>query len=305
MKKLARLVFFFCNSFIITVLLAAVVRYIVMWIDVARMIPAHTLEPTGAWLLVFQQAIPTAVYVSILLTLSYSARQHVSIFITILCLFLFSGVFSLGLSLGLRRAVEIESPVTAAPRATLGEPGLILGMGETTMVVMGDPAELGVPRVISIPGRPLFYQAAPTESQNAVLPPVPFRDEKSPLMAGLFLDFTHVAEQFAARLRAGIIPFCLYLGGLCLLLVSFRFVFDLTSWPLANMFLGALVFRGILAFETYLDSGEIQTFLSFFLAKILPADMVSPVIYCGLGLILSLNTIFINAVRGRKEARYG
>jgi hypothetical protein len=303
-KHLARLVVFFCFSFILTFLVAASVRYLVIWIEFARTIPAHTMEPVSAWLLVFQRAIPTAIYCSMLLTLSYSARRHIPIPLTILCLFLLSGLFSLGLSLGLGRAVEIKSPVTAAPRATLGEPGLILGLGETTMVVLGDPAEPGGPRIVSIPGRPLIYQAAPAGRQLE-LPPAPFRSEESSLMSGLFLDFTLVAEQFAARLRVGIIPFCLYVGGLCLFLVSFRFVFDLTSWPLANMLLGALVFRGILTFETYLDSEEIQAFIIRFLAKVVPADMISPVIYCGLGLIISLNTILISTSRGRRGALHG
>ncbi|GHT77791.1 hypothetical protein FACS1894130_03300 [Spirochaetia bacterium] len=270
------------------------------------MIPAHTLEPMSTWLRVFRQALPTAVYCSILLTLSYSSRRHIPIPMTIICLCLLSGLFSLGLSLGLHRVIAVESPAAAAPRPTLGEPGLILSLGETTMVVLGNPAEAGGPRVVSIPTRPLIYQSVPKGPQNTILelPPAPFHNEEFSLISGLFLDFSLVAEQFAARLQAGIIPFCLYLGGLCLFLVSFRFVFGLTSWPLANVFLGALVFRGILAFETFLDSEEIQTFIIFFLGGVSP-EIINPAVYCALGLIISLNTILISAARGRKGIRNG
>ncbi|GHV88663.1 hypothetical protein AGMMS50267_10230 [Spirochaetia bacterium] len=289
-------------SFIIALLIAALVRYLTVWIECVRMIPARTLEPLNAWVLVFRQAIPIALYCSLLLTLSYSSRRHIPIPMTIVCLFLLSVLFSLGLSLALRRSVALESPVTAAPAATLGEPGLILNTGDTTLVVLGDPAEAGSPRVVSIPGRPLFYQRAPTEPQNAVLPSTPFHTEESAVMSGMFVDFSLVAEQFASRLREGLIPFCLYLGGLCLFLASCRFVFDVTSWPLANIFLGALVFRGILIFETFLDSGETQVFITFFLDMV-PQDKISPAVYCALGLIISLNTILINAARRRGGRR--
>jgi hypothetical protein len=82
-----------------------------------------------------------------------------------------------------------------------------------------------------------------------------------------------------------------------LLLSSLRFVLDLSSWPLANLFCGALVFRGILAFQTFIDSRSVQTFIIAFFDNRIDGALLSPIIFAGLGLLTLLYTFLVGVAR--------
>jgi hypothetical protein len=169
------------------------------------------------------------------------------------------------------------------------------------MVVLGDPANIRSSRVVSIPGRPLIYQEVPSGPNNTVLalPPAPFRNGGASFLNGLSIDFSLVSGQFDARLNDGLIPFGLYTGALILLLASLRFVLDLSSWPLANLFLGAVAFRGVLALETFIDSREIQDVTRSFLGSRAPGPWISPLIFCALGLLIILYTALVYLARSK------
>jgi hypothetical protein len=245
------------------------------------------------------------VYVAVLLTLSYSARRAFSVPLSVLCIFVLSCGFAAGVSLGLFHANSaVVLPGTDAPSA-LGKPGLILTQGETAVILLDEPSNPTGSRVMSIPGRSLIYQKTPAGPANAgfTLPPLPFRIGGPYFMTSLFIDFSLAAGQFRDRLCDGIIPFGMYLGSLCLLLSSLRFVMELTAWPLANLFLGALVFRGILAAGTFLDAGEIQQFIMVFLKADIPQITITPVIFCGLAVLALLYTAAVTLAGGRRGPR--
>jgi hypothetical protein len=249
------------------------------------------------------------VYGSVLLTLSYSARRAFPVPLSVLCVFVLSCGFAAGASLGLFHANSaVVLPGTDTPPA-LGKPGLILTQGETAVILLDEPSNPAGPRVTAIPGQPLLYQKTPPASAAAsadagfTLPPLPFKAGGPYFMASLFSDLSLAAEQFRDRLHEGLIPFGVYLGALCLLLSSLRFVMELTSWPLANLFLGALAFRGILAAGTFLDSGEIQQFIRVFLKADIPQTTVTSVIFCGLAALALLYTASVTLARGRRGSR--
>jgi hypothetical protein len=286
---------------------ASVIRYLHIWIDAARLIPAGTLEIFASMILAGQWALPVTLYASVLLTLSYSARKGFSLFLSILCVFVLSSGFTAGLSLGLFHAnSSVVLPGMAEPPA-LGGPGLILtqGEGETAVVLLDGPSKPEGSRVIAIPGRPLIYQKTPVGPVNAgfTLPSIPFRIGGPYFITSLFIDFSLAAGQFRDRLNEGLVSFGIYLGALCFLLSSLRFVMDLTSWPLANVFLGALVFRGILAAGTFLDSAEIQQFIPLFLKADIPQALITPIIFCALAALIVLYTLLVNLARGRRPSR--
>jgi hypothetical protein len=122
-------------------------------------------------------------------------------------------------------------------------------------------------------------------------------------MTSLFIDFSLVARQFHDRLSEGIIPFGIYLWALCFLLCSIRYILELTSWPLANIFLSALAFRGILAAGTFLDSGEVQQFIKVFLKAGIPQAIVSPLVFFGAALLVILYTFLVKLAKGRRAAQ--
>jgi hypothetical protein len=312
MKNMARLVLFFSLSFIILFALAGVLSYLKLALEAAGTIPAGPPVEFGQFVAALSGILPLILYGSILIGLSYTARRGIPLPAAIIALFILAGGAALGSSLGLIHLKSPDSP--AAPlflsrgeRKTLGAPGLILSQGDTVLVVLGAPEQPASPRVVLLPGRPLLYQELPSGPNNTVtaLPKAPFRTEESYLMNGLLTDSALAAEQFETRINEGLLPFAMYAGALILLLVSLRFVMDLSSWPLANLFSGAVVFRGILAFQTFIDSRIVQDFLFAFVNGRISGSLLSPVIFTGLALLILLYTILVNLARGRLARNRG
>jgi hypothetical protein len=306
MKNMARLVLFFSLSFIILFALAGVLSYLKLALEAAGTIPAGPPVEFGQFVAALSGILPLILYVSILMGLSYTARRGIPLPAAIIALFILAGGAALGSSLGL---IHLKSPDSAAAplflsggeRKTLGAPGLILSQGDTVLVVLGAPEQPVSPRVVLLPGRPLIYQELPSGLHDAgpPLPQAPFRIEESYLMNGILIDSALAAEQFETRLGRGLIPFALYTGALILLLVSLRFVMDLSSWPLANLFSGALIFRGVLAFQTFLDSQAIQDFLLTFADRRIEGSFLSPVIFTGLAVLILIYTFLVTLARKR------
>jgi hypothetical protein len=297
-KNLARLVLFFSNTFILSFLLILGIRFLFGWIEAARAIPAQSVEPAAMLASAAKASLSTAIYCAALLSLSYTARRFMPAAFSIALVFLLTFVFSFALAIFLNRLEAVESTRTAAHR-TLGGPGLRLQSGEVTIVIAGDPADTASPRVVAMPDRDLVFQETPLPSQR--IPPVPFYRSNSWFMTSLGLDFDIVSEQLFARLRSGLFFFCIYLFSLALLLSSFRFVFELSAWPLANLFFGTLVFRGILRLEVFLDSEETQNLIGFFAGGFIPSGFISPTVYTGLALLVIMYTLLAGAARGRRR----
>jgi hypothetical protein len=157
--------------------------------------------------------------------------------------------------------------------------------------------------VVSLPGRPLVYQESPIGSDNRAisLPPAPFRDQPVNFITNLRIDLGLVAEQFDSRLKDGLIPFAAYAAALLFLLVSLRVILNLSVWPLANLFLGALVFRAVLALETFLDSPETLSFIALFLGKWIAPVFTGPLVLSALGLLIMLYSALAALAGGRRR----
>ncbi|AEF84167.1 putative membrane protein [Treponema primitia ZAS-2] len=313
MKNIARLVLFFSLCFIIVFAVAGVLNYLQLSADAARTIPAGPPVKLAEFIATLRNIFPLLLYIIILMTLSYTVRRDIPLGVTLIGLFILAGGITLGLSLGLDTLEStgigpgglFPPSRPGAPAKTMGAPGLILSQGDTVMVVLGDPGKSGSSRVVSIPGRPLIYQEVPSGPNNTILalPPAPFRNENSYLMSGILVDSTLVAKQFSSRLKQGLFPFALYGAALIFLLISLRFVLDLSSWPLANLFSGALVFRGILAFQTFIDASAIQEFILKFFDNRIEAFFISPVIFTGIGIIVLIYTLLVSFVRSQGKPK--
>ncbi|MDR0589725.1 MAG: hypothetical protein LBG25_04190 [Spirochaetaceae bacterium] len=287
---MAQFVLFFCFWFMMVFLCTALIRFLLAWDNAARFVPVDsgTLLPqfiSAAWV-----SLPISLYSTLLLSLSYASRRRIPAFITGLVSYILALSFTLGISLGLFRLPDSLSPGPQTGPVTLGKPGLLLSQADTVIVLLGDPAQKDGPRVVSIPGRSLIYQAVPRGPGNTILdlPPISFNQEVPFSYEDLIIDMTLAAKQLHTRLREGFVPFIAYAGALIFLLVSLYFVLNLSSWPLANLFLGALIFRGILAFESFLNSREIQEGIRSFFKNRLPEFLVSPMVFVVIGILLIL-----------------
>jgi hypothetical protein len=310
-KNIARLVLFFSLCFAALFLFSAALRYLHLWMGGVRLLPSQPQMALPEFIAAVRWALPVTVYFSLLFGLSYAARlsagflgageRRLSAPPAMLCLFVLSLALSGGVSLGLERlGIMIPAP---GPSRPLGGPGLLLTQGDAAIILLRGPAENRGPRVVSMPGRPFIYQEQPLGPNNTLLslPPVPFRDETPWFLRSLAIDFSLTGRQFEARLRGGLLPFLMYAGALIFLLVSLEFVLKLSNWPLANLFLGCLAFRGVLAAETFLNSPEIQDLFAVFLENRLPLSYTVPLIFCAFGVLINLYTFLVFLARRRTD----
>jgi hypothetical protein len=303
-RNIARLALFFSLCFVVLFLAAVIVRYLHIRIDAIRFLSPKPEQILQDLLNAIQWALPVAVYFSLLLSLSYSSRRHISIILSIIFLVILAGAFSTGISLGTEGLTRIP-PFQKAPKI-LGYPGLILNQADNVMVLLRGPAEPGGSRVVSLPDQPLIYQQVPIGPNNTILslPPAPFRASMAWFLQSLTIDFSLTGRQFALRFSEGLISFLIYGGSLIFLLASLRFILDLSNWPLANLFLGALAYRGILALETFLNTEEIQEFLASFLGNHIPVPFITPMCFCALAVLICLYTGLNRLARRRGNDGY-
>jgi hypothetical protein len=301
MKNLARLALFFSVSFVLLFLFAVLFRFLALWIDAARIMPVRT-EYSADFFSALTWAVPAALYAAILLCLSYTARGEMSIPLSILGIAVLCGAFTLGLSFGIRQIEGMNFTVEAAP-SLRNQAGLMLSRTDTAMILLS--GDVRGPRVVSFSDQPLIYQEAPRGPNDTVLtlPALPFRSETPWLIQSILIDFTLSARHLDALFREGLFSFCIYAFSLIFLLASLRFLLDLSVWPLANLFLGAVVFRGILALETFLNTRETAYFISSFLKNtplmMLSDAFINPLIFSGLGFLVILYTLLAHLAKGK------
>jgi hypothetical protein len=257
-------------------------------------------EQSGNLITALGRALPVTLYISILLALSYTARRKMPIPLSISAIIIFSALFTFGFSLGIRQIEGLNFTLESGA-SVRGRPGLILSRQNNAIVLLKESGDTLGPRVVSLPGSPLFYQEVPIGPDNTALalPAMPFRNETPWFIQSMLIDFNLLAREFDTKLREGIIPFSIYAGALIFLLASLRFLLDASSWPLANLFLGALAFRGILALDTFLNSREVNTLLVSFIGKRLPSSFITPLAFCALGVLVILYTLLVHLARGK------
>jgi hypothetical protein len=244
-------------------------------------------------------ALPTALYISLLLGLSYTVRRRIFAPAGMIVLFILGAAFSLGVTVGAEGFSRLAQYI--APAKSLGNPGLILTQADNAIVLIEDPAEIWGPRVVSLPGRSLLYQETPRgpDGNPISLPPIPFRTGTAWVLQSFIVDFAITGRQLDSRFHQGLAPFLIYVCALVFFLVSLRFVLGLSNWPLANLFLGALAYRGILAMETFLNTLEVQEVLNSLFGDLVPLSYFSPMVFVFLGLLICLYT-FLSFLARRK-----
>jgi hypothetical protein len=261
-----------------------------VWVDAALRIPADSEAFLPKFIAAGGVSLPVALYGALLFSLSYAFRGRIPAMLARLVLFILALGLTLGISLGLSRFPDISSPGEGPNLPTLGRPGLLLAEGDTVMVLLEAPTVRDGSRMVSIPGHPLIYQEVPLGAGNTILslPPVFFVRDTALFLENLFIDISLSAGQLHTRLEEGLVSFAAYTGALVFLLLSLGFVLNLSAWPMANLFLGALAFRGILALDGFLNSREIQGFIGAFLGNRLPGFLVSPLVFAGMGVLFIL-----------------
>ena len=242
--------------------------------------------------------LPVVIYLTILLSLSYCSRRKTSIPVSIICIIILGCVFTIGGALALNRTGIVQPALKPVP-AVRGEPGLVLSQSDNVIVLLKESSDIRGPRVVSIPGQPLIYQEQPLGPNNTIieLPGLPFGDDTPWFIRSLEIDFSLSAGEIKNRLSENIYFFAAYVFSLILLLGSLRFIMDLGQWHLANLFLGALVFRSILALETFLNAREINALIRSFIIIEVPPLLITPMVFSFIGILVILYTLLASIAR--------
>ncbi|MDR3325605.1 MAG: hypothetical protein LBS82_06460 [Spirochaetaceae bacterium] len=225
--------------------------------------------------------VSLAFYVSLLLSMNYALQKRVNPLASLILVCSLVCTLSFAASLGINRFRLADAPPFATENASLGEAGLMLSQGELTIALLDHPSVRGAPRVVSLPERPLFYQAQPVDERGEILrlPPAPFIKAPNRLFYNFHVDFSLSAREFLARAETGPVPFALQAAPLALLLVALSLVFDLGVWPLANLFIAAVFFRLVLALDVFVNSSAVRLFVRGFLKPSVPDSAIHPVIF--------------------------
>jgi len=304
MKSIAKLILFFSLVFFAFFLAAIALTYVSSLIEMARTIPASARVEEAAK--AFWNALPAALYLSILLTSSYSARKNIPIQSAILAICILACIFTLGFSLGINR-VDVLEPIFKPVAEIEAEPGLILSQSGTRVVLLKESSNIYSPRLVSIPGQAFIYQELPIGPYNTILslPALSFGNDTPWFIRSIAIDLSISARELKARLENNYLFFAAYAFSLILLLSSLRFLVELSMWPLANMFLGALVFRGILTLETFLNASEINALVGSYLGGRIPPALITPLAFVALAILILLYTLLSRIARHERSVEDG
>jgi hypothetical protein len=299
-KKLAKLVLFFSLSFVVLFLVSTGLRFLAIRVNWIRVLPQRPETMLSELIRASHWALSLALYGSILLSLSYAARERVFAPLTVAGIAALSLGFSFALSVALERMPLI--PPAQFLAGPLGGEGLILTQNNDAIVLLKKPEETRGPRVLALAGRPVLYQAGPPGGNAPPgLPPIPFQDETPWFLRSISIDINLSAARFTEYFERSLLSFAAYAGALIFFLASLGFVVKVSAWPLANLFLGCLAFRGVLALETFFNSPEMQDVFGTLAGNRFPLSFMVPLIFCAFGALVYLYSILVYLARRRRD----
>jgi hypothetical protein len=300
-KKLVKLVLFYSVSFVILMIISTGLRFLAVragWAGIMSQRPESVL---GGIIAAARWSLSLGIYGGVILGLSYTARNKVFAPIAVLLIGALSLTLASVVSQGLQNWGNVPPVVnTVQP---LGGPGLIMAnntrLDGTAVVLLQGPSNPG-PRVVAVSGRPLDFQAEFPGRDVTAVPSGPFGDGgNSWFLQSIAIDLRMSGENLWRLFNEGLFPFLVYAGSLIVLLTSCLFIFRFSTWPLANVFLGCLAFRGILALEIFFNSRDMQDVFGSFLQNVLPVSLAVPFIFCAIGVLAYVYSFLVFVIRRR------
>jgi len=155
--------------------------------------------------------------------------------------------------------------------------------------------------VISVPGQPLVHMTEFPGSGSVGLSFPLFRDGSPWFLRSIVMDIRLFSENLRRQFAYGPLFFLLYAGALVVFMTSCIFILKLSAWPLANLFLGALAFRGILSLEVFFSSPEMLDVFNSFLQDRLPGFFAVPLIFFSAGILMYLYLFLVFLVKRRSD----
>ena len=296
---------FFSLSFAFLFLATTGLRFLTLRVEWIRALSQEQGAILADLLIAARWALSFCLYGGILIGLSYAIRRDVSAPVALPCVVVLTLVFIWGANLLMENVQSMPSDKTREP--PLGKPGLILSNSilpsGTVIVLLEGPAKPNGGRVVATPGRSMLYQSEVVRKSMAItdLPPAPFMNDSPWFLKSLAIDLRLNADLLWRYLNQGVRPFVIHVGSLVFFLSSLIFILKFSAWPLINLFLGCLAFRGVLSLEIFFHTPEAQDIFNSFLQNRLPLPIVAPLIFCGVGTLICVYSFLVFLVKGRYE----
>jgi hypothetical protein len=241
-----------------------------------------------------RSGIPFALYLSVLLGLSYTARKEIRIIPSIVTILL----LAVGWVLLSAWAASQIPPHPYSPRkvVSLSRDGLIM----TADNEMESSILLSAP-----PLPPAVFDGAlkPAAETPYSTTPLSFQLVRTRFIQNSVDDFLSLADNFDRLQKTGFANLVAYIFGLVILLVSTRFIMDLSAWALANLFLGFIAFGGVLSLELFINASPYYKNLFSFAASRIPAPLLNASVLCLAGLLVMAASGAVYFAKKNKKRR--
>lgn len=268
MRAVARLSLFYFFIFLFFLLAGTSVSVMGKWLEAAQALGASSIPLLASIFDAFSEHIHPAAYGSALLVLTTAARRGLSSFVTgmtvlvLVCLSLFSFTY------GARTFAEAgrESTLSASSKKLSSE-GLLVDIGATTFAFTGKSGSYETGTAVEIRASEKLSVIAARNAADRIRrdgrisPFAPAADRHS-IVASLHRDFKENSARLTEAFDSGWAVLLAYSFALALLLSSFSPLSGATRWPVADLALCALAFRGVLVFERIASSGPVLRFFA-------------------------------------------
>ena len=291
-------------------------KFLSLRVEWVKILPAKPETALTLFLSAAQWALSLSLFSSILISLNYVVRRKFFASVSIIFVMALSFAINFGIATALDRLNAMSVNTSQTTGVQLGGKGLILSNSPNrnlTEVVLleGTTNPLG-PRVVAAPNQPLVFYRSQTaasavspvrvnsEQTEFTLPPVPFGDDTPWFLQSLDIDIRLNAEMFQKKFNGGFFSYLFYSGAFIFLLCALGYVCKFSAWPLANLFIATLVFRGVLSLSTFFNTPEMQEIIDSFFKQKLTVSFALPLCFFIFGALIHLYSLLAFAAR-RKD----
>jgi len=323
-KNAAKLVLFLCISFIGLLLISGLISLLQGWTNEALLFPpeysaetdhiegsdaanensqgspAKTRAFSGIPITYLESSVTAAFYLVILLGLNYAARRRIVFPAAFAVIFVFIILLSGAAFFGMESLEKMGVNISIKkPLAEAAKPGFILNSGAMSgyqTAFLENPQKPDGAAVIIIEGQKFNYQSQGVPVNRNRLP---IFAEKRGIFYNIARDIEHSSRFFSAWFNSGLWFYGVYAGSLAAFLLSLGCLVNISFWSLANLFFGALAFRGALTLENFLNQNNIHDMLSSFAGNLIHPSLINPLIFSSLSVLILLYSGLVYLARGR------
>lgn len=275
--------------------------FVYSWIQTADSLYGSTFLPKSSLLESFRQALPVALYLSMLIGISYSVRRKVHAVPSFLILVILIPALSTG-STVLMEALVASSPQEQELQVPdLKTNGLMVPLGEETLILCGPEAN---PAAVAVSVKPYqdfqYHPEGVTGFPGRIDNPNLFNQLRPNFIFSMAKDFGRVSAYWYALKENQLLFFIIALLAVSFLLVSLRGIMLFSAWPFANLILTLIAFRLVLYLDVLLASEETRLFVQKLITIPLPEHLIYIGPLCLLAVLLQLYSLlsFIAGSRG-------